>query len=257
MKKVFRIILFILVSVPALKAQENIQAFDTSTFSRNLGQANELVECDYITQMAIANLSQKEDVSASDWYSVKISDTWHVIGSSLIGGSLNIDKHFIVDSLYTISVFSGTCDTSRLLAAGYSLDMANRLFQVIRDTSSIYFSSLVHLNPDQTVSIWFLPALQPSGQAVYGCEWEYTFDYSGKNLLKKIFFTNKVTGVWIGQPCELWLNYRNTAAPTVGSLFFALSFRDYFTRLRIDTQKSTSTIWKDNDGNYFWSHKLK
>lgn len=257
MKKVFRIILFILISVSALKAQETIRAFDTSAFNRNLELANELVECDYITQMAIANLSQNEDISASDWFSVKISDTWHVIGNSFTGGSLQIDKHFMVDSLYTISIFSGTYDTSRLLAAGYAMDIANRLFQVIRDTSSIYFSSLVHLNPDQTVSIWFLPALQPSGQAVYGCEWEYTFDYSGKNLLKKDSFTNKVTGVWIGQPRELWLNYRNTGKPTIGSLYFALSFRDYFTRLRIDTQQSTSTTWKDNNGNYIWSHKMK
>jgi hypothetical protein len=76
-------------------------------------------------------------------------------------------------------------------------------------------------------------------------------------LLEQKSFVNVVTGVWIGQPRELWLNYRNADAPTVGSLFFTQSFRDYFTRIRIDTKISTSTTYKDNSGNYLWNHKIK
>ena len=76
-------------------------------------------------------------------------------------------------------------------------------------------------------------------------------------MLRQNALVNTVTGVWIGQPRELWLNYRNTSVPTVGSLFFTLSYGDYFTRIRIDTQFSISTRSKDKNEFYTWTHKIK
>jgi hypothetical protein len=237
--------------------QDIEKTFDTIQFNKQLELADWLVEYEYYTQPALDKLSKDIDIETTEWFSYKANNTWNIVGGIVAGNTFRITKHITIDSLDNIADYIGECDSSILNSSGLALSQAETHFQIVRDTSSMYFSSFVHRNSDQTISIWFLPALQHSGQAIYGCEWEYLFDKTGLNLLKSNPFMNILTGVWIGQPRELWLNYRNTDTPTVGSLFFAQSFRDYFTRIRIDTKISTSTISKDSKGNYSWIHKLK
>jgi hypothetical protein len=254
--KLIVIPLILLFTITAI-AQNSVNIFDTVRFNKNLELANRMVEYDFYNQLSLNKMGKEMDISKDEWFSYPESKTWHTVGGSMKGNNFVINKHETVDSNLTISDYSGSIDTGRLNAYGRALSLAEKQFQTVRDTSSMYFSSFVLRNEDQTISIWFLPAFQPSGQGIYGCEWEYLFDKYGLVLLEQKSFVNVVTGVWIGQPRELWLNYRNADAPTVGSLFFAQSFRDYFTRIRIDTKISTSTTYKDNSGNYLWNHKIK
>ena len=257
MKKLLLSISLVFTLVCMGKAQSSNQEFDTIRFNKQLDLANQLIENEFCTQTAIGKFSKLEDVSAIEWFSYKQNNAWYTVGGNVSGDKFKIIHHVTFDSLFTMSDYKGTYDSSRLNAFGFALTSAEKQFQTIRDTTSIYFNSFVINNPDQTISIFYFPAFQPSGQALYGCEWEYIFDETGKNFLSRNIYTNVLTGVWIGQPRELWLNYRNTDKPTLGSVFFALSFRDYFTRIRIDTRISTSTTSKDVNGNYKWIHKLK
>jgi hypothetical protein len=257
MNKILLLTLLTLIIAPNGNTQDIEKTFDTIQFNKQLELADWLVEYEYFTQPALDILSKDIDISTSEWFSYKANNTWNIVGGIVASNTFRITKHITIDSLDNIADYIGECDSSMLNSSGLALSQAETHFQIVRDTSSMYFSSFVHRNSDQTISIWFLPALQHSGQAIYGCEWEYVFDKTGLNLLMSKPFINVVTGVWIGQPRELWLNYRNIDAPTVGSLFFAQSFRDYFTRIRVDTKISTSTISKDSKGNYSWNHKLK
>lgn len=257
MSKTLLLILFIPFFALSGKAQSAGHEFDTIQFNQYLDFANQLIEYEFYTKQATDKISQQEDVSVIEWFSYKENNTWHTVGGNFKDDSFRISRHVIFDSINSISDYTGMYDTLKLNASGSALSMANTQFQLIRDTCNLYFNSFVHCNPDQTISVWFLPAFQPSGQAIYGYEWEYIFDKTGKNLVRQNSHTNILTGIWIGQPRELWLNYRNTDKPTVGSVFFALSFRDYFTRLRIDTRVSISTTSKNAAGNYIWTHKLK
>jgi len=257
MKKTFLSIVFISVLLVAGRAQQSIPEFDSVLFNKHLEFAEWLVEYEYFTQLAIGKISNLADNPVSDWFSYKENNQWHTVGGSVVENTFLMSKLIIIDSLYSITDYTGSYDTLKLNAAGLALSQADKQFQLIRDTSNIYFNSFLICNPDKTISIWYLPAFQPSGQAIYGCEWEYVFNETGKILLTQKSYSNRITAVWIGQPRELWLNYRNTDTPTVGSLYFVQSFRDYFTRIRIDTRISISTISKDINGNYTWSHKMK
>ena len=257
MKKTFLFAFLIPVSILWGKAQTSGQVFDTVQFNKQLELVNQLIEYETYTQLVIDKFSRQPETSDLEWFSFKENNIWHSVGGNSDGISFIIKNHVTYDTIYGISEYTGNSDSSKLSAFGSALSIANSQFQIIRDTSSIYFNSFVIRNPDQTISVRYLPAFQPSGQAIYGCEWEYIFDKTGKNLLSQNSFLNRITGVWIGQPRELWLNYRNTDKPTIGSIFFALSFRDFFTRIRIDTRISTSTTTKDARGNYTWTHKMK
>jgi len=257
MNKILLLLIFVPVFSLIGKAQSSKQEFDTLQFNKHLEFANWLIEYEYYTQLVSETIHSQSDITANEWFSYRDNKVWHTVGGNYTDNSFAILRHIIFDSLNTISDYTGSYDTSVLEASGSALSFANTQFQGIRDTCNLYFNAFVYRNPNQTISIWFLPAFQPSGQAIYGCEWEYIFDRTGRNLLRQNSYTNVITGVWIGQPRELWLNYRNTDNPTVGSVFFVLSFRDYFTRVHIDTRISTSTTTKDASGNYTWTHKMK
>jgi hypothetical protein len=257
MKKIFLFALLISIFPMPGKAQTSGQAFDTTQFNKQLEIANHLIEYEFYTQLAKDKYSKIPETYDFEWFSYKDNNTWHSVGGNSIGNTFAIKSQIIFDSIGNISDYDHIPDTQKLNSLGSAFAFANSKFQIIRDTSSIYFNSFVISNPDKTISIRYLPAFQPSGQALYGCEWEYIFDKTGNNLLSQNSYINHITGVWIGQPRELRLNYRNTDKPTIGSIFFALSFRDYFTQIRIDTQFSTNTTSKDINGYYSWGHKMK
>ena len=251
-------LVIILLSLSCLvKAQQGQAKFDTARFNQCIDLATYFVSCENYNQAAIDRYIKAEDISSIEWLTYRSNNKWHIAGIVTTGSTFTLAKNISIDSLGQVTELPLSADTAWLSAPGSAVAMANQQFQLVRDTCNLYFNTFVHPNTDQTISVRFLPAFQPSGQAIYGCEWEYIFDKTGKSLLKQNAFINKLTGVWIGQPKEIWLNYRNTDKPTAGSLFFALSFRDYFTRLRIDTRVSTSTIAKNANGEYGWTHKMK
>lgn len=257
MNKVLALVVLILALEARINAQTAAQQFDTAQFADHLEFANWLIEYEYFTQMGSEKYIHQPEENVPLWYSYNQNSNWFIVGGKGDNESFGIIHHQQSDSLYQISDFKGSYDTSMIQGMGMALTQAEKQFQLVRDTSNLFYNSFAYQNSDKTISIWYLPALQPSGQAIYGCEWEYVFEKTGKTLIRKNSVITKITGIWIGQPRELWLNFRDTDKPTVGSLYFTLSNRDYFTRLRIDTQISYSTTTRENSGEYSWSHKMK
>lgn len=257
MRKLFTAFLLTMFFCTNGRPQTAVVAFDSTRFNEELKLANFLVEYDYQYNRVLDFLSKQADVSGTDWFCCKSGNTWFTIGSVVENNEVKITKMLTLDSLDQAVEYTGTLDKFYLNEFALAVSKANSGFQIVRDTCKIYFSSFVLRNADQTISVWFLPSFQSSGQAIYGCEWEFVYDSSGNKLLNQQSYISALKGVWIGQPRELWLNYRNLDFPSPGSLFFALSFRDFFTRLRIDTQYFTSTTTKNEKGIYSWTHKIK
>jgi hypothetical protein len=257
MNKLLALIFTLLLFETQVKSQTAGPEFDTAQFAKRMEFATWLIDYEYFTQLGSEKFIHQPEKNVPVWFSYNQDKTWFIVGGHGDNEVFNIIHHLQTDSLPDVTEYKGSFDTSMIKSTGIALIRAEKQFQLIRDTSNLFYNSFAFVNPDQTISIWYLPALQPSGQAVYGCEWEYIFDKSGVKLIRLNSVITKTTGVWIGQPRELWLNFRNTDTPTVGSIFFALSFRDFFTRLRIDTRTSTSTTTLDNNGNYTWNHKMK
>lgn len=257
MMRLSLLIISLLCVTTLANSQESAKVFDTALFNKQLAFAEWLTEYEYFTSVAARPFINQPENTTTIWFSYKKYNKWFVIGGKSDGKTFNISQHFELDTLYTVTASNSSFDTSDIIAKGTALINAENRFQNVRDTSSIYFAPFVFTHPDQTISVWYFPSFQPSGQAIYGCEWEYVYDKTGKQLIRLDSYVHNVKAIWIGQPREIWLNYRSTTKPTQGSLFFAASFRDYFTRLRIDTLDGTSTLEKDNSGKYTWTQKMK
>jgi hypothetical protein len=125
-------------------------------------------------------------------------------------------------------------------------------FQVVRDTCPFYFNRFIILNPDKSVSVWYLPDMQPSGQLIYGVEWEYIYDPETGSLLKTNFVNTSVKGIWPGQPRAQWIVNKSVKIPSVNSLYFALLYADYFTKIVIDNQHVTTIYQPSGSENTGW-----
>ncbi len=239
-------------------AQEN--SFDTVLFAKLETIAAQLVLTEEVIEYAKSDLKNRfrelalhPDLLA---YAYPENNSWNV--QFLLPAAENsLVARFTIDSTIQLVDSSKLSVSPRDFIMQKCLLKANLAMQTVMDTNDFYFSTLLIENDNKTLSVWFLPAFQPSGQALYGEEWCLTYDSEGEKLVSQHYQSSGLKNVWIGQPRELWLNFRDIDFPNIGSLFFVLKYRDYFTRLRIDTKLSVSTIAPNVSGNYEWEHKIK
>jgi hypothetical protein len=105
--------------------------------------------------------------------------------------------------------------------------------------------------------VWFLPAFQSDGFAVYGGEFIYTIDAkSGKITKDDSYFQGQFRAFNSQPPREISLNYSEREKPTLGSIFFVWYYKTYFTRITIDNSRSASAAIKTGD-SYAWVHVEK
>lgn len=251
---IFSLITILLFSVLTKSRGAQI---DTIQFNKLENTANYFLEYEFYNSLIINHLSKQKDISELLFLSYMNQGLWHTFAFKETTGIPLEISHFYVDSSNIICESKNYSDSAFFNKNGRALIAAQNLFDVVSDTMDIYFNSFVTENNDKTLSVRFLPAFQPSGQAIYGCEWEYIFDSTGTRLIETRSIISKITGVWIGQPREIWLNYRDKESIPFGAVYFAIAFRDYFTRLRIDTKYFTSTTQKTENGIYSWSHRSK
>lgn len=241
------------------KAQK--YTFDTVAFNQMEVLAKQLVETEDVIEYAKYQLQLQYKVISEDpnlqAYAFPFDNGWIAQFGVLEKSSFKPLIRYEIDSSIRIADTFKFSFSRRDSAFSQALSLSVQQMQAIIDTNSFYFSTVVIENEDKTLSIWYLPAFQPSGQALYGVEWCFNFTSKGDKIVSNRHFIGAIRGVWIGQPREGWLNYRTVNFPTVGSLYFALKYRDYFTRLRIDTLLSVSSTSRNALGGYFWEHKIK
>ena len=93
-----------------------------------------------------------------------------------------------------------------------------------------------------------MPAFQTNGVAVFGGEGIYRLNAAGDKITSdSSYFQPALRGFQATPPREIWLK------PTLGSIFFVLYYKEYFTSIMIDNAASTSTLIKDpKNGEYMW-----
>jgi len=147
-------------------------------------------------------------------------------------------------------------DSSATLHARALITARTKLSQTIPENSPTH-NSYIRRNADKTFSVWYLPAFQPSGVAVYGGEFIYTIDPSGEKILKdESYFQGQFRGFNAKPPREIYLAYPEKEKPTLGSIFFVLYYKEYFSSIFIDNSKSMSTLIKSDSG-YVWRLMLR
>ncbi len=236
--------------------------FDVIDFSKKFEVVQWLVTYDSVawktTDLALA--SDKDEVArlGKEWFCFQDkSGQWHAVYGKLDNNKFDQVFHYVVDSAGKITRTKDKVDEAFLVLHGRALDLAQARLDDSIPANAPTHNSYIKQNADRTFTVWFLPAFQTNGVAVYGGEFVYTIDASAEKITKdESYFQGSFHGFRSTPPREIWLNYREKEKPTLGSIFFVWYYKQYFTSIYIDTSKSTSTVIR-NGNDYIWAHVVK
>lgn len=254
---------FILILASVLPViHTDAQNFDIPDFNKKAALAEWLYEYDAIawwTSDSVMKGDQAEIAQlGAEWFCLRDdAKNWHAYYGKDQEGVFHTVFHYVVDSAYNVR--RSFEETDSTILNPYSRALVNTATQMepLRDSITIRFNQYLYENQDGEIEVWVFPAFQPDGTAVYGGEFHFVFDASGHHLLSKDeYFQGNFRGFQVGEPREIWLNYRDTDKPTVGAVFFAWYYKKYFTEINIDTRTSTSKPVESN-GSYSWIHVTK
>lgn len=178
--------------------------------------------------------------------------SWHVFSGKMSEGNFIPTMHRIL--LQDGKISEGSLEQNPDLSSYASaLQNCYASFKEVTDTIGVHFNQFIRKKAEGEYEVYFLPAFQPSGQAIYGCEWKGIWDSKLKKVKDVSLYCAGVKGIWIGQPRVLWLNYRDCKAITLGGVFFMEYFQSFFKTINLDTQ--LFTLSKSEEG--IWNLKKK
>jgi hypothetical protein len=193
----------------------------------------------------------------SEWFCFRKEKVWHALYGKYQDNQFVTVYHYEVDSLQIIRRVSSPVDTSILNSSARALVNGSKQVNNFPDSVKVRFNQYIRRNPDNSLSVWFLPAFTAKGIAVYGGEFYYLFDASGNNLISKTEYSQGYKGFQPNPKKEIWLNYEGREEPTLGSIFFIWYYRKYFERIVVDAKKIKSTLFHEKDKGYYWVHAVK
>ena len=246
------------------KDSKTAPKFDTVDFNKKFEVAEWLVRYDLVAWKTTDELMKQDkkelEKLGAEWFCFQDKNNlWHAVYGKFENNKYNTVFHYTMDSASKITRVTDKIDEEFLNSHARALATANKqVITALKGADAPRFNQYIKQNADKTFSVWILPAFQTNGVAVYGGEYIYTLDQTGNKITKDESYTQAdFRGFKADPPREIWLNYRETEKPTLGAIFFAWYYKEYFTNIFIDNSKTTSTVIKDGNKNYIWVHVEK
>lgn len=252
--------ILILITILTLSNVE-AQKFDIKDFNEKMEISEWLFNYDLVAWYSTDSLMTKEQSRIAqlgkEWFCFKDStDTWHSVYGKYLDGNYNQVFHFIVKSRDEVTESSESIDTAFLNSYAKALTKAFELSKNLRDSSNLRFNNYIKKNDKGNFDVYILPAFQPDGTAIYGGEFVYEITPDNEIVNDNSYYQGQFRGFQTGNPREIWINYRELERPTLGGVFFAWYYKDYFTKIFIDNKESFSTPFNDGE-KYTWFHVEK
>lgn len=253
------LLLAVLLLTQTVQAQKN----NTRSFSEKLETAQWMREYDSVAwrMSELVTEATYEELAriGREWFCYKGTDSlWNGVYGKFKDGKYDQVLHYRLNTNDTIDVVPDSIDAVMLVAVSKAINVAYREAGVILGRSYVKMNKFIQYHQDKTITIWLMPALQPSDVAMYGGEFYYHFDESGTKVLEREeYYKGHFKGFKIGKTREVRLNYEDADEPTQGAIYFALQYQRSFSEIHIDTRGSTSLLAFSREKGYYWRHADK
>ena len=243
-------------------SQDKQPAFDVKEFDKKLETAQWLVVYDNVawktTDVVMAQPKEKQSGLGPEWFCFQDKNKlWHAVYGKLNGEKYEVAFHYEMDAAEKIKASAEKLDQDFLNRHAAALKTSREKLVTSIPPGSPAFNQYIRQNADKTFSVWLFPAFQPDRMAVYGGEGIYTVDATGKKIVKdESYFQLTLRGLKTEPPREIWLDYSEMDKPSLGAIFFVWYYKDYFTKIFISNEKTTSTMVKTAN-QYLWLHVVK
>lgn len=265
MWKFFLFIFFQILLVAIAHGQGSArQNIDTVSFTEKLELVKWFVEYDNTVIRTTDSLAHhhRELIPGigQEWFCYQDKKKlWHTVFGKFKDTYYDLAFNYYIDKAGVVRIYDGKSDTAFLNSHARALLITIRGMKTISDTSNVRFNQYIRQNKDKTIDVWFLPAIQPDGTAVYGGEFYFKYDATGMKLLSRNSeYLGRFLMFRLGVKKEAFLNYKKMEQPTLGSIYFAWYCKDHFPKLNIDTKYNYSSLRKDTLLKvYKWTHITK
>lgn len=120
----------------------------------------------------------------------------------------------------------------------------------------VQLTTFVQPRPNGAIDVWYLPAFQPDGWAVYGIELRYTLDRSARTVTDSSMVVGTLRGSLLDSTVTIEIDNERNPTPTVGLAFFAMLYASRFDAILIYDRDFISEFAM-TDGQRAWVHDRK
>ena len=234
--------------------------FDIIDFNKKFEVAEWLVEYDLVAWKTTDEVMKQDKTELAklgrEWFCFQDkNNVWHAVYGKFTDEKYDLVFHFKIDKDSKIVKTDEKMDAEFLNLHAKALQTANKkMYSTFNDDNVPRFNQYIRQNTDKTFNVWLLPAFQTNGLAVYGGEYIYTLDKTASKITKdESHFQGNFRAFKTGNPREVWIKYNELEKPTLGAIFFVWYYRNYFTKINLETSKSISSVI--NISNiYTWVH---
>ncbi len=252
MKKTFTLLFLISCHFWAFsqsKAKSTFK-FDLVDFTKKQKQAEWLYQYDqfaWITSDSVAAENIKEHTRlGEEWFCYQDNKrVWHGIYGDYKNGKFDVVFHY-TGTPTKVKEVKMPVDTLILHRYARALNTAHVALNSKHkdDIVDIRLNQFIQKNADKSFTVWLLPAYQSNETLIYGGEFTYQIDSTGKILLKDdSYFKGTFTKVKLEKRNkELTVEYPELDKPTLGGIFFSWTYKEFFPSLSLKTKTSINTI---------------
>lgn len=208
----------------------------------------------YSTDELMKQDKEKLEGLGRHWFCFQDSlDVWHSVYGNYEDGSYEQMFHFIIKSREDVSLSDEKIDQDLLNAYGMALDRAFNEMEKKLPYPTVRFNHYIRQEGSGNFSVFIFPAFQPDGTVLYGAELVFEISPEDEILQDLSYIKEGLYQFTIDTSKEIILNYTELDRPTLGAVFFAVYYKDYFKMIKIDDSKSVSFLMNSN-GTYSWIH---
>lgn len=259
----WKYLLFLLVHLH-FSAPEDVRKFPVAEFSAHVKTAEWLIEYDSAA-WRLSDTVTRADMdllqrTGKEWFVYRGRDSlWYGAYGKFQDTAYDLAMHFRISHTDSIeAVNQPHPDTLMLHAVSRCIRSSYKMAGAMLGRSYVRMNKFIRLNGDRSISIFLLPALQPADVAMYGGEFHYRFDEYGRKLLERNeYYRGGFKGFRLNNERDVKLAYEDVKYPTLGSVYFALRYRNRFREIRIETLESLSVLMFNQVRGYYWEHREK
>lgn len=237
--------------------------FPSAAFNQQIETARWMVDYDTVawrlSEMVTTVSWEELGRMGREWFCYKGEDNrWNGVFGKYKDGQYDVVLHYKIFTADSIDVVCDPPDTAMLCSISRAINNAYREAGLVLGKSFVKFNKFIRRHPDQRVSVWLMPALQPNEIALYGGEFHYVFDATGTYILEREeYYQGSFKGFRLGKAREVRLQYADADAPTQGAVFFALKYGRHFSGVHINTRQGSSLLAFSQQKGYYWQHTDK
>jgi len=193
-----------------------------------------------------------------EWFCFKRDSTWHAVYGRFDEAADKYDAvaHYTSTGAGGIVRAPAFADTALANRFGRALVTARHQLPDDIRKSGLRFNSYVRAREDGGIDVWYLPAWQPNGWIVYGAEFQYTLDVTGRSVRDSVVQVGQLAGVRPNSTASVNLRTQAPGVATVAELLFIHLYTKHFAHVRVFTRDWVTELIRTN-GKEAWIHVLR